>query len=290
MAEVEEDCPPTWPGYVLALTFALLFALMMTVMIIWATRRNKAGKRIRDAASNNRYCTQSPADCTIVQPATIDLPPWSIEYSAATASDFLLMIDNVYQGKLPTHYSKSLQWEPLGDLGYIVTTNDVTYIVLRGTDVDQEEEVRANLRMAQVPYDGLLCHRGYVEITNDLLPTIDAALGPDPTNVFITGHSLGAAVGMLVAQRLALTHDVVVYNFGSPRVCNCADIAGFTLFNIQNMLDPVTSYPPSVTPDKNDLYFYCEHGVAMRFQDNRLSLSQNHALTTYFGNVPVDGV
>ena len=68
----------------------------------------------------------------------------------------------------------------------------------------------------------------------------------DKKQVFITGHSLGAALATLVAGRLN-NPDVVLYTYGSPRAGNGTwnKCQKFTHYRFRNNNDLVTRIPPA---------------------------------------------
>tara|TARA_B100000212_G_scaffold31527_1_gene20609 strand:- start:441 stop:863 length:423 start_codon:yes stop_codon:yes gene_type:complete len=68
----------------------------------------------------------------------------------------------------------------------------------------------------------------------------------DKKQIYITGHSLGAALATLVAGRLN-NPDVVLYTFGSPRVGNGKwnKCQKFKHYRFRNNNDLVTRIPPA---------------------------------------------
>ncbi len=99
-------------------------------------------------------------------------------------------------------------------------------------------------------------HRGFQQAVDSVWPALQAAtasLGPDK-QLFICGHSLGAALAQLTAHRFVLSGRPVaaVYVFGSPRVGNRefkdaynALLGAKTFLHINNQ-DVVTQVPPQM--------------------------------------------
>jgi len=70
-------------------------------------------------------------------------------------------------------------------------------------------------------------------------------------NIFITGHSLGAALSIICAIDLKNRYDIdpIVYTFGSPRIGNCSFSKYFNklcpyTYRVFNTRDPIPHIPP----------------------------------------------
>lgn len=108
------------------------------------------------------------------------------------------------------------------------------------------------------PSCGCKVHQGFLgewmsmayNVLNDV-QTLTNQYGNIP--VFVTGHSLGAAVSILAAMDIIthVTQDVTVYNFGEPRVGDptfaawaAGRIPGGKQYRVTHERDPVPHVPP----------------------------------------------
>jgi pimeloyl-ACP methyl ester carboxylesterase len=82
------------------------------------------------------------------------------------------------------------------------------------------------------------------DVWDELLPEIEK-LQAQGLKIWITGHSLGAALATLAADRLQAVHGL--YTFGSPRVGDEAFQARFRpkAYRVVNGKDIVASVPPA---------------------------------------------
>ncbi|MEU9405734.1 lipase family protein [Streptomyces sp. NPDC048281] len=100
-------------------------------------------------------------------------------------------------------------------------------------------------------------HYGFAEALASILPTVRAAvqeLRSDGQRVYFTGHSLGGALAMLAAARIALEEPKLaadgVYTFGQPRTCDrllaaaCNKGLKDRVFRFVNNNDIVPTLPP----------------------------------------------
>ena len=109
-----------------------------------------------------------------------------------------------------------------------VLENDTDMIVVyRGTEVKQIADVRADLSISKTTTPHGKLHIGFSHYVDKLWTSI-LSRGVDAKKnnkmVWVTGHSLGAAMATILAYRFA-THDQVptpsgLFTYGSPRVGN----------------------------------------------------------------------
>ncbi|RBP45105.1 lipase (class 3) [Roseimicrobium gellanilyticum] len=142
---------------------------------------------------------------------------------------------------------------------YIASSRDVTIVSFRGTRVAKRfssEEFKnviadwiTDLRfaLAESSHGGFV-HLGFKdalgEIWEPLLDSIMSLQRDDPKRpIWMTGHSLGAALATLAAARLG--HVKGVYTFGSPRVGDAGFHAGYRVptFRVVHQDDIVTRVP-----------------------------------------------
>jgi hypothetical protein len=145
-----------------------------------------------------------------------------------------------------------------------VAGNDTFVIVsFRGTQADQLLDVVNDVTFRPTPLDGTAqrVHAGFLSaldaIQADLMTAIEdlcggSSEGNRPT-LWLTGHSLGAALAVLAAARLARSHKPVegIYIVGCPRVGDGAFKAAFDqayagrCWRYVNNHDIVTQVPPA---------------------------------------------
>jgi hypothetical protein len=109
-------------------------------------------------------------------------------------------------------------------------------------DAEAELEIRA-------PWRGRV-HHGFASAAEDFLPWVQQALPPSGP-LWVTGHSLGAAIATLVATELDAQGYVGVqplYTFGGPRVGNAEFFDAFWLkcFRVVHGDDQVPHLPPAI--------------------------------------------
>lgn len=116
------------------------------------------------------------------------------------------------------------------DVQYLVAIGaDSVVLAFRGTEPMQLPDWATDLKMARVPCpwcDGAGVHQGFLDALESEWQHIMALIGPHAAakSLWITGHSLGGALALLTAHRLACTQpDLPVQGlvtFGQPR---CGD-------------------------------------------------------------------
>ena len=93
------------------------------------------------------------------------------------------------------------------------------FVVFRGTQPDDLGDLIDDVRFwPKDLHNGVKVHGGFLRAYNSLKGDIDAwlaALDPQPAELIVTGHSLGAAMATLMAS---LNCDATLVTFGSPRV------------------------------------------------------------------------
>lgn len=131
----------------------------------------------------------------------------------------------------------------------------------------------------------------YLNIKTELIDTLTKL---NPTNIVITGHSLGAAVATICAADLYLLgySNIVSYIFASPRIGNQSFaniVKNISLYSIINNLDIVPTFPYAVSPNfnnKNEPNMFIDSGQILRFSANWSSVSNNHYLGVYNDFLP----
>ncbi len=193
-------------------------------------------------------------------------------------------------------------------IAYVATSGTSIYVVFRGTKTIAEWVSDATL--TQEPYTfvagGGETETGftaiYASLNTGIIDLVNS-LAQEGTydTLYITGHSLGAALATLAAPDLARAtpfSDPVLYNFASPRTGNpvfalLVDELPIT-WRIANTNDEVPRLPPAVTViinnDMPEFLFY-EHidtayDVTFGGPIHSVSdLENNHAMCNYYGTL-----
>jgi len=153
-----------------------------------------------------------------------------------------------------------------GYVGYN-TANQTISVVFRGTD--NLPGWITDAKFTQVAYyfnPDVLVHEGfqndYQAMSSEIEGLVNQAYSMcgSSCQVYVTGHSLGAALATLGALDLTMQgHNIILYNFGSPRVGNQAfeewALSKFyvTPWRMTWYRDPVPHLPPQ---NFLDLYYY----------------------------------
>ncbi len=135
--------------------------------------------------------------------------------------------------------------EPVGD--ELLTPDILTDINFWKTSVKSSVKRLKNAeRLANE--DEIEVHRGFKEALDGVWRDIETELAKLDCPIYITGHSLGAALATLAAARLPAGCDLkAVYTFASPLVGNQAfadSLAHVPIFRVVNGEDIVTKLPP----------------------------------------------
>jgi predicted lipase len=137
--------------------------------------------------------------------------------------------------------------------------------------------------------DGVMVHQGFFDIFEKLKQRLQDVLDAESTdnlNVYIGGHSLGAAIATLSSYFFADQYNLAAYTFGSPRTGNEALSlsVSYPLFRITNYADIVTTLPFSVMFNSdipNEPYLYAPAGTEDGFTLNWGSIKNNHFMNVY---------
>ncbi len=187
-------------------------------------------------------------------------------------------------------------WEVFG---FIIESPHEIIIAFRGTSSTTNwisDAIASQMKFKYIKED-CLTHRGFTHIYSSARDGIRSALtnlSPDKT-LYITGHSLGAALATLCAIDLAANtafSSPILYTFGSPRVGDPAFRNAFAnyihnSYRIANQFDIVTFAPPSIykLPRREKKYYY-SHVRALNplsFQNGTIGL--NHVISSYFDDL-----
>lgn len=197
-----------------------------------------------------------------------------------------------------TIQAKSLNyvWERFG---FILESDQEIIIAFRGTSSTTNwisDAIATQIKFTYVQQE-CLTHKGFTDIYASARDEIMAVLArlSSAKKLYITGHSLGAALATLCAIDAAANSSFTaphLFNYGSPRVGDPAFAKAFasyvsSSFRIANLFDIVTYAPPTVykVPKKNTKYYYrhIETLQSLSFQNG--SVGANHIIGSYFAEL-----
>jgi hypothetical protein len=179
-------------------------------------------------------------------------------------------------------------------MGFVVTQGKTAFLVFRGTVTPREWLFDAGIGLA--PYtagaggyvsDGML--KIYNRCRESFMKTL-AGLSPACDTLFVTGHSLGAALSVLALPDVVKStpfKDAQVYNFACPRVgdkdfAQAYDALPKTkTYRVVNTSDLVPSLPLPVSVPLIPSGNYTHVGIPIDFTYQGGSLASNHATSIY---------
>jgi triacylglycerol lipase len=138
-----------------------------------------------------------------------------------------------------------------GAQAYLITNGTIMVLSFRGTEVKQKSDVLADLEAGKNFEIDLIrgcavgkVHHGFKQELEKIWPDIQVALKNNPGNLYVTGHSLGAAMATIAAGRLQ-SRVISLVTFGSPRVGTqeFVDYLQVNHYRVQNNNDAVTKVP-----------------------------------------------
>lgn len=152
---------------------------------------------------------------------------------------------------------KELEFEILeffdvkGAQGYLLKKTELfkdEYILsFRGTEVKQRSDILADLEAGKnLEACGGKVHHGFKQELDKLWPQIEKAIAK-VDSLYVTGHSLGAAMATIAASRIQNKVKALI-TFGSPRVGTVDFVRNLRVehHRVQNNCDDVTKVPFSV--------------------------------------------
>ena len=120
-------------------------------------------------------------------------------------------------------------------------------------------------------------HQGFQILFDRIWPLLEPLLRDQPRPLFITGHSLGAALALMSAARM---RPEVLYTFGSPRVGNpafTAGVSGFPHYRVVHHCDIVTLLPHAV--ETFAPYDFRHHGELVHLRSDEVDWQPDKPLT-----------
>lgn len=160
-----------------------------------------------------------------------------------------------------------------GTQGFGAVGSDGTvYVAFRGTQADDPTDIGidADLRLRSWRAGGKV-HTGFSQALDSIWSAVEQWLkSQDQSRVWITGHSLGAALATLAAS---LVPGATLVTFGSPRVGDGVFAASFAQRDVRRYVDcsdVVTMVPPELLGYQHvGLILYIDqHGAFQAWKEN----------------------
>lgn len=122
--------------------------------------------------------------------------------------------------------------------------NGIYVLSFRGTEVTEKSDILADLKAGKNSEAcGGKVHVGFKGEVNKLWPALYKAID-SVESLYVTGHSLGAAMATIAASRMQSKVTALI-TFGSPRVGNVEFVKSLNVvhYRVQNNCDDVTKVP-----------------------------------------------
>ncbi|WP_245640107.1 lipase family protein [Paenibacillus dakarensis] len=183
--------------------------------------------------------------------------------------------------------------------GFILESPQEIIIAFRGTisTTDWISDLIASQKRFNFLLEDTLTHRGFTDIYASARAGIFSSLSTmsQDKSLFITGHSLGAALATLCAADIAANTPFIspsLYTYGSPRVGDPDFAYAFNKhviksYRFSNITDLVTYVPPIIykLPKREQQYYYRHVQTLASMTFNNGSASANHVIGSYFAQL-----
>lgn len=163
------------------------------------------------------------------------------------------------------------------DWGVVARKDDISVIAIRGTETQHQwlEDFRA---IAQpVAHDGWWIHQGFDDVWNSIAASLQQAWNTASlanAKVYITGHSLGAAVALIMGVHHP---EAFTWTFAGPAVFS--PIHGLPpSANVVRIVNPSDLVPKVPVPP---LYQHIGQEVDVAGAADRFDFALQHSLDTY---------
>jgi triacylglycerol lipase len=134
-----------------------------------------------------------------------------------------------------------------GAQGYLLNSECGYVLSFRGTQITELSDLFADLEAGKrTELSGGRVHHGFQKELDKLWLQIESAIA-NIDKLYVTGHSLGAAMATIAANRIK-SKVIALVTFGSPRVGTSEFVSNctFTHYRVQNNCDDVTKVPPAL--------------------------------------------
>lgn len=202
--------------------------------------------------------------------------------------------------------------EANGSQMYFLFNDTDIILAFRGTEPTQFEDIEADIDAVLVTtiYTPGRVHRGFNRSVNNLWDEIVSKIRRlyKEQDIFCTGHSLGAAMALIVGHRLSLSSDLPspleVFTYGCPRVGDKSFVSSLTLMHHRwvNNADIVTRVPSWPARPHGNLWYMNHWGNVRKLsylqivkdrirgffrglQEKQINFFVNHSISRYQVNL-----
>jgi hypothetical protein len=298
--------------YDIKIIFFIIFFIFLYVIykiLNLYIKYKKLQNSLKIATKNNLFCTKFESPCDITLNNQLIIPNINITFDKNIAKLCIDMISRIIAIYLPPKtenlilYPNMILLETLiypdkeyPIMGYITKHSNNIWITFRGSldKIDITQDFIYKQTDLVVPFHtnpDILCHQGFMNVYNIFQKQIIETVNKhNPDKIIITGHSLGAGIGTIAAYHLGLLNkNVYVYTFASPKVgnikfANHVNKVTKCFYRIVNLSDIVPTLPLAVMPnmvDKNKPFIYMHTGKMISFDQNWMSIENNHMIYNY---------
>lgn len=146
-----------------------------------------------------------------------------------------------------------------GTQAFVASSEEMILVAFRGTEITRLEDLKTDAKVALVPAVRGRAHHGFVQALSDVWESLVGTLSEFRDRgqpVWVTGHSLGAALATLATAQLEFGWNGkraipvrALYAFASPRVGDTVFAGGYDAvlktrtFRYRNNNDVVTRVP-----------------------------------------------
>jgi len=188
-------------------------------------------------------------------------------------------------------------FENCGTQSFIAHNDHFAIICFRGTEVSESADILTDLNLPLTQSDSAgRVHTGFKQAldlvwqqddcdSHNMRKHLNTICADHPElKLWFTGHSLGAALATLAAQRYPGTHNL--YTFGSPRVGDqhFADEYRTATYRFVNNNDIVTMVPPAISYQHIGQLKYIDDSGQIHDNPNRWSQMKSR-ITGHLGHI-----
>lgn len=281
------------------LILATLLAIISVAYSKWKKINNKF-YRIKKKVYNSIPTIQHPQYKALQYHPLTNEPSKEI-YNVEVAKlmiNFIMSSYNLYADYDPALTKGVKLVTKVGTNGYLYTMNGDYVYAFRGTMT--AKDLIADLIFNQTLFkaksynanDQVLVHSGFYDLwkthNDDIIESLKQI--PSGATVYVTGHSLGAALAAYSALEISNarndSNNTILYVFAPPRCGNDRFIDEITRlvphqWATINRRDVVCDLPPPVCPTFTKTYLYDDYRVTQVSDFETGEIAGNHHLTSY---------